>query len=116
MTLPHIIIEHSPNAFTQKENPSLLQAVYQCVAKTELFKIDNLKIRLHPCADFRLADEYAEYIHVQGRIHKGRSTEDKKMLSSELLKTLAEFAQKQTVLTCEVVDMQTDSYSKLEKL
>ena len=110
--MPHIIIEHSPNSFKDHNTTNLLKQISSVVEVSNLFNMDNIKIRLHEVHDFLLASKYQHFIHVQCRIHSGRTQNQQKELTTRLVDSLAKFARLQTVITCEVVEMNRDTYRK----
>jgi len=113
MLMPHIIIEHSQNAIPENRSSLFIDTVFQAVLDTKLFTPENLKVRLRPVKDFRLGLKDTEYIHVQCRIHAGRDEVQKKVLMERILEALSHEITTTTVITCEVVEMDKASYSKL---
>ena len=111
--MPHIIIEHSHKVIPESQRSLFIDTVFQAVLDTKLFKSENLKVRLHPVDDFRLGLEDFEFVHVQCCIHAGRDDEQKKLLTEIILKALSHDISCPTVLTCEVVEMEKATYSKL---
>lgn len=63
--MPHIIIEHSENAFKADLFDSLLEANAQACAETQLFKPENIKVRLHPVKNFQLTKPLSNFVHIQ---------------------------------------------------
>lgn len=110
--MPHIIIEHSLSSLNKDRHQILLNKLFKNVEATGLFNTANIKVRLNPTAAFRLATDYDGFIHTQCRIHTGRSQQDKQRLSDSLLLVLKEFANKRTVITVEVIEMDSTSYTK----
>jgi len=110
--MPHIIIEHSERAYNDYEPQALLTSIVQALAETTLFNMDNIKARLHPTHHFWLSEQFDDFVHVQCRIHQGRSTEQKRLLSDSVLNRLSKQCNSKTVITVEIVDMDTESYSK----
>ena len=110
--MPHVIIEHSIKAFDKSLNQNILNSIAKGIEQTLIFNIDNIKIRLHPINDFLLAKELEHFIHIQCRIHIGRSEAQKTQLSQAVLDAISGYTKLKTVITVEIVDMDTDSYSK----
>ena len=110
--MPHVIIEHSIKAFDQSLNQRILASVAKVIEQTLLFNIDNIKVRLHPVSDYLLAKDLEQFIHIQCRIHIGRSEAQKTQLSQAVLDAITGYTKLKTVITVEVVDMDTSSYSK----
>lgn len=110
--MPHVIIEHSIKAFDKSLNQSMLNSIAKAVEQTLLFDIDNIKIRLHPVSDFLLSKELQHFIHIQCRIHIGRTEAQKTHLSKAVLDAITGYSKLKTVITVEIVDIDTGSYSK----
>jgi 5-carboxymethyl-2-hydroxymuconate isomerase len=110
--MPHIIIEHSQNAFNPLELNAVLNDVAMAISNTKLFSPQNIKVRLHPAEHFLLDASLSGFIHVQCRIHKGRSSNQKKAVSESVLNSLTTYSKNATVITVEIVDMEQASYTK----
>lgn len=110
--MPHIIIEHSVNSLKPTTLTPMLHSMKQVVIETQLFEAKNIKIRLHPVEHSLLDETYQGFVHIQCRIHNGRGDKDKQVLSKILCDEIQQWVKENTVITVEVVDMDTASYSK----
>jgi len=110
--MPHIIIEYSENAFNITEVNTLLNGLAMAIANTKLFKPQNPKIRLHPAQHFLLDKSFNGFIHVQCRIHQGRSENEKKQVSHSILSALTPYSNSAIVITVEIIEMERHSYAK----
>ncbi|BCN94455.1 hypothetical protein THMIRHAM_22400 [Thiomicrorhabdus immobilis] len=110
--MPHIIIEYSIASLDAKSQETLLHDLFNAVTNTRLFEASNIKVRLHPINTFKLATNFNGFIHVQCRIHGGRSNQEQQILSESLLSVLKGYAAMKTVITVEVVEMNSASYAK----
>lgn len=111
--MPHLIIEHSSHCFIEKDHNKILSALYQQIIKTGLFNENNIKVRLHKTDNYLLSEQYRGFIHVQCRIHEGRCLNDKKRISREVTTEIEKYCKTNIVITCEVVEMATESYAKM---
>lgn len=110
--MPHIMIEYSQNALSEKEAETLVSEAYQAVKATELFKEENIKVRLHPVMHYQLGLSDCGFMHVQCRIHAGKTDHQKQRLSQSLLDALKSLFKSPMVLTVEAVEMEESTYAK----
>lgn len=111
--MPHIIIEHSLTSLDTNIQETLLDDLFNSVTNTKLFAENNIKVRLHPISFFKLATSHHGFIHIQCRIHTGRSQQEKQQLSESILLVIQKYAKSKTVITVEVIEMDTTSYAKV---
>ncbi|NPA72613.1 MAG: hypothetical protein GXO35_07270 [Gammaproteobacteria bacterium] len=76
------------------------------------FSVENIKVRLHPVEFYQVGSHGYGFIHVQCRMHSGKTSAQKQQITTALLKALETMLMPAMVLTIEVVDMATDSYAK----
>lgn len=110
--MPHIIIEHSQNAIALSSKQTVLDKLYQVVESAGLFKLENIKVRLHPVENFKLGLPESEFIHVICRIHVGKTDQQKQLLTRTVLNAISEQLEVRCVITVEVVEMARSSYAK----
>ena len=79
--MPHIIIEYSSDCICSDIAASMVDAAYVSVQETELFATKNIKVRAIPVDIYRLGSAQTGYVHVQCRIHSGRTAEQSRRLS-----------------------------------
>jgi 5-carboxymethyl-2-hydroxymuconate isomerase len=114
--MPHIILEYSLSVedteLSVEQAKVLVDAAYQAVVQTQLFKEDNIKVRLHPLKFYRLGLDDCGFIHGICRIHSGKTALQKQQLSKSLLVALTGCETAKRVITVEVVEMDTETYAK----
>jgi len=108
--VPHCIIEFSSSLDI---SPAfLVEAVHQGVLESALFEPSHIKTRALAYEYFQLAEDCNDFIHVTIRLHHGRTTQQKQLLTKLVLQQLAKLPLKSTTLTLETVDIETESYAK----
>jgi len=110
--MPHCLIEYSQNLTQQQPVQNLLEAVFDGVGKSGLFDRSHIRVRAMAFADFLLVSSDQAFVHVTIRLHQGRSPEQRKQLSAEVLQALLTLHFNHTSITVETVEMDTASYSK----
>ena len=110
--MPHALIEYTEGLADDGQIESMLDALHTPIAATELFDEQHIRIRACPLHHYRHGGEKRPFIHAQLRIHKGRTIEQKRTLSSEVLATLCAQQWDAEVVTVEVVEMERESYAK----
>ena len=110
--MPHVLIEYTVDSVNNQQLSEIMRVVYQAVADSQLFNEDNIKLRAIAIQHYRLGNAGKGFIHVQSRIHQGRSDQQKQLLSESILQALRSLSLALQVSTCEVVDMDRNSYCK----
>ena len=110
--MPHMIIEFSHDLATAERIGNMMDAVHQAALSTGLFEEGHIKIRMIPVQYYRTGKSRDAFIHAQLRIHAGRNSEQKKMLSEAVLVSIRDQHWPVKRLTVEVVDMDRESYSR----
>ena len=110
--MPHLIIEYAQDMYVDDKVPAMLDAVHNAAVATGLFDEGNIKVRAIPLVHYRFGKGRDPFIHAQVRIQMGRNHAQKKGLSNALLQTLREQGWPVSMITVEVIEMDTTSYAK----
>ncbi len=110
--MPHIVIEYSQNLDATLDINALVAVVHEGAERSDLFQLQDLKIRALAFQHYRVAGEVTDFIHLRAHILSGRSEEQKKHLSQCLLDSIESMAAAVTSRTVEVIDMDRLSYAK----
>lgn len=110
--MPHCIIEYSKDLESQLAPTALVNAVHQGALASELFEASHIKTRAVAYDYFQVGAEKSGFIHVTVRLHQGRTTAQKQMLSSTIIERLVDIGLSAVSITVEVIAMDTESYSK----
>jgi 5-carboxymethyl-2-hydroxymuconate isomerase len=110
--LPHIIVEYPVAAIPDQEIGKILGTVHDKVAGSGLFEISHIRTRAYPYGAYTHGTDDTPYIHIQARIKSGRDVDSKKRLSREILQAVSSLTLPVSVITVEIIDMDSESYSK----
>jgi 5-carboxymethyl-2-hydroxymuconate isomerase len=110
--MPHLIIEYPAGLADAGQGEAMLTAVYGAAAGTGLFDERHIRVRGWPLTHYMVGGEHRPFIHVQCRIHAGRTATQRRMLSDAVLAALRAQPLAVSVITVEVVEMDRDSYAK----
>ena len=110
--MPHILIEYTVDSINNQQLSDVMRVVYQAVADSQLFNEANIKLRAIAVEHYRLGSAGKGFVHVQSRIHQGRSDQQKQQLSESILQALRSLSLALQEITCEVVEMDRRSYCK----
>jgi len=108
--MPHCINEYSVDL--KKDLDRLMAAVHDGVLESGLFKPEDVKTRALAFDHWVSSEGDQQFLHVTVRLFAGRSPEEKQALSRSILNLLEQLAIKNISITVEMVDIDTDSYSK----
>ncbi|MGI9279942.1 MAG: 5-carboxymethyl-2-hydroxymuconate Delta-isomerase [Endozoicomonas sp.] len=110
--MPHCIIEYSSDIEQKYSIKELVSGVHQGALESGLFKAEDIKSRAYPCEHFLTARPEESFIHITVRIMVGRTPAQKKALSQRVLTAADQIIPDVNILTVEILDIDTDSYSK----
>lgn len=110
--MPHFIVEYAQSQTNDITVEKLQSAVFEGALLSDLFGIDDIKVRLIPFTHFQVGQTDKAFIHVTARILPGRTNEQKQQLSQGILQQLHTMALDNISLTVEVVDIDKSSYAK----
>lgn len=121
--MPHLIVEYSTNLEKRISVRDLLKHVHEAALASGVFKIGGIRTRAAPRDLYIVADGDPDnaFIHVEGRIGKGRDAETRKRLAEALLEVLREqtksvFATSGLGLTVEIRELDDAASVKLNNL
>ncbi|WP_347218554.1 5-carboxymethyl-2-hydroxymuconate Delta-isomerase [Chryseobacterium sp.] len=109
--MPHFIIECSQNVLQQRTPDEIMDAVYNAAGSTDLFAVNDIKVRLQPYQYYRLGEGKKNFLHVFGYIMQGRSTEQKADLSKRICTRLTELFPDISFLSVNISEFETNTYS-----
>lgn len=110
--MPHCIVEYSQTLESRISPSVLVETVHQAALASALFEVTHIKTRALAYAHYQSGSAQADFIHVTIRLHAGRTVEQKKHLSSLVLKHLTSIELSAVTITIETVDMDSASYAK----
>lgn len=110
--MPHLIIEFADEPAVADRIDALVDAVHRAAVETGLFDESHIRVRAIPVAHYRVAGKVDPFVHLQCRIHAGRTDEQKRRLSEAVLAVIREQGLPVKSLTVEVVEMERASYAK----
>lgn len=110
--MPHLIVEHSQSVAENVDIPTLIFTLHQAAIGTNTFQAASLKSRAVPVQAWCVGEQGGDFIHVEFRLLKGRTPEQKQAISAALLETLKTYASHIDSLTVEIRDMDDASYGK----
>jgi 5-carboxymethyl-2-hydroxymuconate isomerase len=113
--MPHLIMEYSNSAEERLNMQGLLEDLHQVAIDSELFSINDVKSRAIRVHSWLVGDKgnSVDFIHLTVELLSGRTAEQKRELSRELMDILAEKASHIDSLTINVRDMEPESFQKI---
>ena len=110
--MPHLIIEYAQDLATRQQLNVMLDVVHEAAVETGLFDESHIRVRAIPVEHYRVAGKRDPFIHVQCRIHSGRTAEQKRLLSEVVLRAIGALDLAAKTLSVEVVDMDRSTYAR----
>lgn len=111
--MPHFIIDCSEDILQQQKPDIMMQAVYDCAAATGLFAADGpggIKVRINSYNHYITVDRRENFIHVFAYIMQGRTTEQKQLLSENIIRTLNELFPQTGIISINISEFEKATY------
>ena len=112
--MPHFIIECNNGTLKHLEAGKLVQDVFDVVLNSGLFSRDDIKSRLRTYKESLVAGENHDFIHVWGYIREGRSDQQKKTLSENIIKTIKNQYPDAYLVSCNIQELDKDTYLTIQ--
>ena len=109
--MPHFVIECSENILQVKIPSEIMQAVYEIAEASNLFTKGDIKVRINPYKYYKLGDGKESFIHVFGNFMEGRTIEQKKNLSENIVGRLKTMFPDVPIISMNVVDFEKATYT-----
>lgn len=114
--MPHLILEYAQDLASTEEISRLVVAVHEAAVTSGLFEKSHIKTRAIPVSIYRTGEGRSTFIHVQVRLHSGRTQAQKQALSTAVLDAIRHQGLPVGECTVEIVDMDRATYSKYSNL
>ena len=112
--MPHFIIECNKELSNKINLKLITQTVFDAALNSELFAKSNIKSRLRIFDESIVAGKELDFIHVWGYIREGRSDEQKRMLSEEIVNQIKKVSKDVFVVSSNIQELDKASYFKIQ--
>ena len=112
--MPHCIIEYSNDLTSKLDIKQLVNTVFTGAVNSQLFTASHIKTRAIPFDEYLVGEHKTSFIHITVKLLSGRISEQRKMLSESIIIELKNIVLPPVSISVEVVDMEKESYSKLD--
>ncbi|EKO3675059.1 5-carboxymethyl-2-hydroxymuconate Delta-isomerase [Vibrio metschnikovii] len=113
--MPNLVLEYSNSVEERVNIQGLLEDLHQVAIDSGLFETASIKSRTLRCHHWLIGEQgdSVDFIHLSFELLDGRSDQQKRELSRQLMAVLAEQASQVHSLTINVRDMDKDSFQKI---
>lgn len=111
--MPHFIIECSHTLLDDPLAGRMMTEVYQAAANTGLFALEGsggIKVRIRSYDQFLTVGNKDDFIHVFGWIMEGRTSEQKKALSTQIVTVLHQLFPEVSIISMNIQDFDKETY------
>lgn len=108
--MPHFVIDCSENIIKIQTPEKIIKSVYDTAEATNLFKKNDIKVRINTYSLFTVGRSQNDFIHVFAYIMQGRGDEQKLNLSQRITKNLKELFPDVPVISINVMDFEKTTY------
>lgn len=113
--MPNLVMEYSNSVDERVNVQGLLEDLHQVAIQSGLFDIASIKSRALRCHNWLIGEEgdSVDFIHLSFELLDGRSAEQKRELSRQLMEVLVQQASHVRSLTVNIRDMDKESFQKV---
>ncbi|MBF4256243.1 5-carboxymethyl-2-hydroxymuconate isomerase [Vibrio anguillarum] len=113
--MPNLVMEYSNSVDERVNVQGLLEDLHQVALRCGLFDADSVKSRALRCHHWCIGEEgdSVDFIHLSFDLLSGRTPEQKRDLSRQLMTVLQQQASQVRSLTVNVRDMDKDCFQKV---
>lgn len=109
--MPHCLVEGSLTLIRLISAPELLGVVEEAAAATQLFQPGEVKLRLSLYEHFSVGGSQEDFIHLIFYILAGRTDEQKRLLSRQIVRALVERLPSVNAVSLDVRDIDREVFS-----
>jgi 5-carboxymethyl-2-hydroxymuconate isomerase len=109
--MPHLLLDCSPHVLELRSPRELIREVHDTAGASGLFSEGDIKVRITAYGHFTVGETQNDFVHVFGYIMQGRSTEQKKALSTSIVRRLKELLPDVPVISMNVTDFEEATYT-----
>lgn len=109
--MPHFIIDCSEEILNQRTADEIMMAVYGVANGSGLFAANDVKVRLRTYQYYQLGEGKNTFIHIFGYIMQGRTTEQKALLSEQVVRKLSMMLPDVSFLSMNIDAFEAATYS-----
>ncbi|MBD1558448.1 5-carboxymethyl-2-hydroxymuconate isomerase [Vibrio sp. S9_S30] len=113
--MPNLVMEYSNSVDERVNVQLLLEELHQVAISSGLFDVSSVKSRALRCHHWLVGDQEdsVDFIHITFELLCGRTEEQKRALSRQLMETLQQQASEVHSLTINVREMDTKCFQKV---
>lgn len=111
--MPHFVLDCSESILRLADPDELMRSVYVAAESTGLFArsgVGGIKVRLNPYRHYLNVDGHEHFVHVFANIMEGRTQEQKRQLSTAIVRTLRERLPTVAIISLNVRDFEKATY------
>ncbi len=113
--MPNLVLEYSNSVDERVNVQGLLEDLHKTALDSGLFELDSVKSRTLRCHNWLIGEvgDSLDFIHINFELLTGRTPEQKRALSRDLMAVLQEQAGHVHSLTVNMRDMDVDCFQRV---
>ncbi|QLE84843.1 5-carboxymethyl-2-hydroxymuconate Delta-isomerase [Shewanella sp. Scap07] len=108
--MPHFVMDCSANILESHSEEFVVEQIFLVANATGLFDEHDIKVRLNPFKKYSVGNKREDFIHVFASIMQGRTTEQKALLSKQIVSKLADLFPNVRNIAMNISDFDKASY------
>ncbi|MGF1691596.1 5-carboxymethyl-2-hydroxymuconate Delta-isomerase [Photobacterium kagoshimensis] len=113
--MPNLVVEYADPVAERVNVAGLLDDLHRVMLASGLFEADAVKTRAYPCHNWLIGEDGVKqtFIHIELSLLSGRTVEQKRVLTREVMAELEKHAADINSLTIDVRDMDPETFLKV---
>ena len=108
--MPHFLIDCAESVLERLPAEELLNRVHRAALASELFRPQDVKVRVRAYREFTVGDAANEFVHVFANIMAGRTVKQRAALSRSVVSELAGALPDVTTISMNVSEFEAETY------
>jgi len=111
--MPHFVIDCSQGILLKNEPSEIIEKVYATALETGLFSSEGtggIKVRIQAYEHYTTVNSQDDFVHVFANIMEGRTAEQKKILSKQIVGALKTMLPQVPIISMNVQEFERESY------
>lgn len=108
--MPHFVVDCSQTILSIQSEETILKEIHHVANSSGLFDEGDIKVRVNPFTTYIVGNKQQDFIHVFSNIMEGRTTEQKALLSKNIVTKLTDMFPSVANIAINIRDFEKATY------
>ncbi|WP_378184731.1 5-carboxymethyl-2-hydroxymuconate Delta-isomerase [Aquimarina sp. W85] len=114
--MPHFVLECSSNILKLQPSQDIMKIIHDAVKASGFFDTDEINVRIRRFEDYTMNNITKDFIYVFAYIIEGKTTDQKKKLSTKIVQTLDAIFPDVPRISMNIMDYENATYFNKSQL